>query len=86
MGQLHGIMVDIEGESLVTDFKVIDIVEDDNPYLALFGIGWAIAMNGVINLKKHKIFFFRKSHYRSGTLGPCGGIMLLRASARLREK
>jgi len=44
--------VDIEGVSMLADFKVIKIVDDNNPYLALLGIDWATDMNGVINLKK----------------------------------
>jgi len=29
------------------DFEVIEIVDDNNPYLALLGIDWATDMNGV---------------------------------------
>jgi len=39
----------------------IEIVNDNNPYLALLGIDWATDMNGVINLKKHKIIFEKMS-------------------------
>lgn len=52
MGWLQGVTVDIEGMIASTDFKVIEIVDDRNPYLALLGIDWATNMNGVINLKK----------------------------------
>lgn len=41
MGWLQGITVDIDGVSTQTDFKVIEIVDDNNLYLALLGIGWA---------------------------------------------
>ena len=61
MGQLQGVTVDIEGASALADFEVIEIVDDNNPYLALFRIDWAIDMNRVINLKKQKMMFEKKS-------------------------
>jgi len=61
MGRLQGIMVDIKGASVLADFEVIEIVDDKNPYLALLGIDWATDMNGVINLKKRKMIFEKKS-------------------------
>jgi len=42
------------------DFEVIEIVDDNNPYAALLGIDWATNMNGMINLKKHKMIFKKK--------------------------
>ena len=33
MGILQGVRVDIEGASVQTDFEVIEIVDDSNPYL-----------------------------------------------------
>ena len=54
-------MVDIEGASALADFEVIEIVDDNNPYLVLLGIDWATDMNRVINLKKRKIIFEKKS-------------------------
>jgi len=61
MGRLQGITVDIEGESALDDFEVIEIVDDNNPYPALLGIYWATDMNGVINLKKRKMIFEKRS-------------------------
>jgi len=61
MGRLQGVIVDIEGASTQTDFEVIDIVDDSNPYPTLLGIDWGTNMNGVINLKKHKMIFEKKS-------------------------
>ena len=52
MGRLQGIMVDIDSSSTLEDFEVIESVDDNNPYLVLLGIDWAMDMNGVINLKK----------------------------------
>jgi len=61
MGRLQGVTVDIEGVSVQTDFKVIDIIDDSNPYPALLGINWATDIHRVINLKKHKMTFEKKS-------------------------
>jgi len=46
---------------MMADFEVIEIIDDSNPYPLLQGIDWAIDMNGVINLKKRKMSFERKS-------------------------
>lgn len=61
MGWLYKVTVDIEGASAMADFEVIEIVDDNNPYPAIFGIDWAINMNGVINLKKRMMSFETKS-------------------------
>ena len=53
--------MDIEGASAQVDFEVMEIVDDNNPYPALLEIEWATDMNGVINLKKRKIIFEKKS-------------------------
>lgn len=61
MGRLQGVTVDIEGASTQTDFEVIEIVDDSNPYPTFLGIEWATDMNGVINLKKRKMKFEKNS-------------------------
>jgi len=61
IGRLWGITVDIDGASALADFEVIEIFDGSNPYPALLGIDWAINMNGVINLKKCKMTFEKKS-------------------------
>lgn len=43
---MQGITVDIEGESVLIDFKVIEIVDENNPYPVLLEIDWATDMNG----------------------------------------
>ena len=53
--------MDIEGASALADFELIEIVDDNNPYPVLLGIEWASDMNGVINLKKRKMIFEKKS-------------------------
>ena len=66
--------MDIEGESVLADFKVIEIVDDSNPYPALLGIDWETNMNGVINLKKHKMIFEKKSMDIVVPLDPTKGL------------
>jgi len=61
MGRLQGVTVDIEGVSTQANFEVIEIVDDNNPYPTLLGIDWATDMNGVINLRKGKMIFEKKS-------------------------
>jgi len=61
MGRLQGVTIDNEGASKQTDFEVIEIVDDSNPYPALLGIDLAMDMNGIINLKKRKMIFEKKS-------------------------
>lgn len=61
MGRLHGLIIDIEGVSVLDDFEVIEIVYDSKKYPAVLGIDWAIVMKGVVNLKKRTISFERKS-------------------------
>jgi len=56
---LQGINVDIEGESMLSKFEVIEIVDDNNPYPMLLGIDWATDVNGVVNLKECKMIFER---------------------------
>lgn len=55
--------MDIEVESVLANFQVIGIADHNNPYLELLGIDWATDMNGVINLKKCKMSFEKKSLY-----------------------
>lgn len=38
MGRLQGVTVDIKGTNALADFEVIDIVDNNNPYLVLLGI------------------------------------------------
>jgi len=49
--------VDIEGVRTTTNFEVIEIVDDSNPYLALLGLDWKFANMAIINLKKRQIIF-----------------------------
>lgn len=44
--------MDIERASVLADFEVVEIVDDNNSYPMVLGIDWSIDMNGVINIKK----------------------------------
>lgn len=57
-----------------TDFEVIQIVDDSNPYPALLGIDWATDMNGIINLKKKKMIFEKRSLRVVVPLDPAEGV------------
>lgn len=61
MGRLKGVTMDFKGVSMQADFEVIEIVDDSNPYPTFLGIDWSTDMNGVINLKKQKMIFEKKS-------------------------
>ena len=74
MERLWGITVDIEGASTLADFEVIEVVDDNNPYPVLLGIDWATDMNGVINLKKCKMIFEKKSLRVVVPLDPVEGL------------
>lgn len=52
--------MDIEGACAIANFEVIEIVDDNNPYLKLLGIDWAFHMNAIINLKKRIMTFEKK--------------------------
>lgn len=65
--------MDIEGASMLANFEVIEIVDDNNPYPTLLGIDWVTDMNGVINLKKRKMIFEKKSLYVVVPLDPTEG-------------
>ena len=57
LGRLPHVLVDIVGVKVRTDYEVIQIVDDENPYLALLGLDWAIDMGGIINLKWRSMIF-----------------------------
>lgn len=82
MGRLQGVTIDIEGASVQADFEVMEIFDDNNPYTMILRIDWAIDMNGVINLKKWKMTFDKKSLHVVVPLDPAGGV---RYTERVRE-
>ena len=50
--RLSGITVDIDGVRTTTDFKVVEIVDDSNPYTALLGLDLEFANMDIINFNK----------------------------------
>ena len=57
MGRLSNVPVDIDGVQSLADFKVIEIIDDNNPFPALLGIDWAFDNLALINLKKKHMTF-----------------------------
>lgn len=55
--RLEGVEVDIVGVKTYTNFEVIDIMGDKDPYPALLGIDWAFENHGIIDLKKELMIF-----------------------------
>ena len=55
--------VDVEGPRTYANFKVIDIVDNKNPYPTLLGIDWDIDNQTIINFKK-RIMYFEDSEMR----------------------
>ena len=57
IGRLEDVEVDIAGVKNYTDFEVIDIMGDKDPYPALLGIDWAFENYTIIDLKKELMIF-----------------------------
>ena len=51
--------MDIDGVRTFAYFEVIEIVDDNYPYLALLGIDWAFNNSTVVDLKKRCMKFER---------------------------
>ena len=49
--------MDIKGLRTFANFKVINIVDDTNPYLALLGIDWEMENQTIINFKRRTLSF-----------------------------
>lgn len=79
MGRLQGMTMEIEGVSMQTNFEVIEIVDDSNPYPGLQGIDWAMDMNGAINLKRQKMTLEKKSLRIIVPLDPAEGACYIEA-------
>ena len=52
IGRLTQVPIEVEGPMTCTNFKVIDIVDDTNPYPTLLGIDWVIDNLAIINFKE----------------------------------
>ena len=49
--------MNIDGVRSIEDFKVIEIVDDNQPYPTLLGLGWAFKNQEIINLKRKEMIF-----------------------------
>jgi hypothetical protein len=49
--------MDIDGVRTFVDIKVIEIVDDSCPYLALLGIDWDLNNSTIVDLKKRRMTF-----------------------------
>jgi hypothetical protein len=56
-GRLDHVPVNIDGVRTFADFEVIEIVDDNFPYLALLRIDWAFNNPTVVDLKKIRMTF-----------------------------
>ena len=73
LGCLSSVPVDLDGVHILDDFEVIEIINDNTPYLALSSIDWAFENQAIINLKK-KIMSFEGNGIRIiGPLDPALG-------------
>lgn len=50
-------LVDMDGVQSMTDFEVIEIVDETDPYPTLLGIDYAFDNNAIINLKRRTMTF-----------------------------
>ena len=57
IGRLSQVQVDIEGLHTFGEFKVINKVDDTNPYPALLGIDWEMGNQTIINFKRRILMF-----------------------------
>ena len=57
IARLTQVPIEFEGLRTYAYFKVIDIVDDTNPYPALLGTDWVINNQTIINFKKMILSF-----------------------------
>ena len=57
----------------LADFEVINIIDDNTPYLVLLGIDWAFENQVIINLKKKIMSFEGNGIQVIGPLDPALG-------------
>ena len=57
IGRLSHFPINIKGLHTFTNFEVINIIDDTNPYPTLLGIDWSIDDHTTINFKKSILSF-----------------------------
>jgi hypothetical protein len=55
--RLAGVTINTYGECSVADFEVIEIMDNNQPYLALPRLDWAFDNQEIINLNKREMIF-----------------------------
>lgn len=65
--------MNIEGVKTKSDFEVIDITDESDPYITVLGIDQAFENNTVINLKKRKMSFETDTLHAVTPLNPYEG-------------
>lgn len=74
LGRLSGITMDIEGVCITTNFEVIEIVDDSNPYPTLLGLDWEFSNMAIINLNERQMIFESNNMRVIVPLDPSEGI------------
>ena len=88
LGRLSNIPIDLHGVCSLTDFEVIEIIDDSTPYPALQDIDWAFENQAIINLKKKTMSFEGNGIWVIGPFDPALGLRytkLVRAEEEARN-
>jgi hypothetical protein len=57
VGRLENVEIDVAGVKTTTNFEVIEIMGNKNPYPSLLGIDWEYDNYAIISLKRDTIKF-----------------------------
>jgi hypothetical protein len=57
IGRLIGVPVNIDGMHNITNFEVIQIMDDSQPYPTLMGLEWGFDNKTIINMKRREMIF-----------------------------
>jgi hypothetical protein len=73
VGRLENVEIDVAGVKTTTDFEVIEIMGDKDPYPSLLGIDWAYENYAIIDLKRDTMMFEADGIKVVQPLDPCLG-------------
>jgi hypothetical protein len=73
VGRLENMEIDVVGVKTTTDFEVIEIMGDKDPYPALLKIDWAYDNYAIIDLKRETMTFEADGIKVVQPLDPCLG-------------
>ena len=57
IGRLTRVPMNMDGVCNVVKFEVIEIVDDNQPYIALMGLEWVFDNKAIINMKRREMIF-----------------------------